>query len=198
MPESRKRIMSPNGREFNDENNSLIYYIMPRYGQNLEKLLKSAQYKVPLVSVYHMCHHLLNLLEVIHDADMVYNDLKFDNILLDYGEQLPKISQNTYTNCFQNVHLNLIDFGLASNWKNLKTGQHHEDEKVSYFKGNIYFASANKMMYRRPSRQDDLHSLVYLMIYIINEGNIPQLDQASKYEKFSDDKSLFRYLEGVL
>ena len=71
-----------------------------------------------MVSAYHLCLHLLNLLEVIHDAGLVYNDLKCDNILLDHGEQLPNLSKNAYVNCFENVHLNLIDFGLCSNWRN--------------------------------------------------------------------------------
>lgn len=150
---------------------------MPRYGQSLDKLLKEQKFKLPLTSAYHLCHHLVNLLEVIHDSGLVYNDLKCDNILLNYGEHLPKLSQDTNKNYFKNIHLNLIDFGLASNWLNRKTGKHHEDEDVTYFRGNLYFASSRKLQYKRPSRSDDMRSLVYMMIYIINRGKIEKLDE---------------------
>ena len=53
-------------------------------------------------------------------------------------------------------------------------------------------------MYQRPSRLDDLHSLVYLMIYVINCGKIPELDKLSENQKCSDDRKLFKYFDAVL
>ena len=40
----------------------------------------------------------------------------------------------------------------------------------------MYFASVNQLMSLASSRRDDLHSLVYLMIFLLNKGRIPCLD----------------------
>ena len=120
--------------------------------------------------------HLLNIFEAIHDSGLVYNDLKLDNILLDMCENLPDNKKNSFENCFENLHLNLIDFGLISRWQNPQTNQHLSEDKINYFKGNIYFASEFKFKYLRSSRRDDLHSLTYLLIYLLNDCKIPALD----------------------
>jgi len=59
---------------------------MPRYGKELDVLICENKQRVSPSSVYHLGVHLLNILEAVHEAGLVYNDLKLDNILLDYGE----------------------------------------------------------------------------------------------------------------
>lgn len=36
-------------------------------------------------SIFHLGLSLLNTLEIIHNSGLVYNDLKFDNILVGYN-----------------------------------------------------------------------------------------------------------------
>ena len=89
---------------------------MPRYGKELDVLICENKQWVTPSSVYYLGVHLLNILEAVHEAGLVYNDLKLDNILLNYGEELLKMKA-PHQNCFKNLHLNVIDFGLVSNWK---------------------------------------------------------------------------------
>lgn len=115
-------------------------------------------------------------MEVIHNSGLVYNDLKLDNILVGYGEDLPElIGPNPIENCFTDVQLNLIDFGLSSKWVHEETGQHIPEEPAESFKGNILFGSQHQLKYNRTSRRDDLHSLVYLMFFLLNGQTLPGL-----------------------
>ena len=67
----------------------------------------------------------MNILELIHESGFIYNDLKPDNILIGFGQDiLLETSKNSPENIFKNVTLNLIDFGLASEWINKVTGRH--------------------------------------------------------------------------
>ena len=155
----------------------MAFFIIPRYGKSLQSIVRKQKESLNLSSVLNLGIHLLNILEAIHDSGLVYNDLKLDNILLDMCENLPKISKKSFENCFENLHLNLIDFGLVSHWQNPKTSEHYPEQMVNYFRGNIYFASCYKFEYLRASRRDDLHSLTYLLIYLLNDCQIPALDE---------------------
>ena len=63
----------------------LVYFLMPRYGQNLQSILKERGNKLPVSSVYHLGLQLINILELIHNSGLVHNDVKLDNILIGYG-----------------------------------------------------------------------------------------------------------------
>ena len=67
-------------------------------------------------SIFNLGLQLVNILELIHDSGLVYNDLKPDNILLGFGLQLPDTSRNEHMDIFENIGLNLVDFGLATEW----------------------------------------------------------------------------------
>lgn len=72
----------------------------------------------------------------------------------------------------------LTDFGLATRWKDSKTGKHIKQSELSCFGGNLYFASVNQLQFLRTSRRDDLHSLMYMMIYLMNRGTIASVSKA--------------------
>lgn len=67
---------------------------------------------------------MLELIELIHDSGLVYNDLKPDNVLINFDEKIPEPLSKIGHNIFKNVKLNLIDFGLASEWRDSITGKH--------------------------------------------------------------------------
>ena len=72
---------------------------------------------------------------------------------------------------------------MASKWKCTKTGEHCKEEEIYIFRGNFAFGSANQLSFKTTSRRDDLHSLIYLMIYLLNDCSMPGL------QKILDDKS---------
>ena len=118
---------------------------------------------------------MLNILETVHNAGIIYNDLKFDNLLFGYGQKLPKDCQNN-KNCFANMKFNLIDFGLAQSYINPKTGHHLEQDKEKYMRGNFLFGSIDQLSFYKTGRKDDLISLCYMMVAMLNKGMLPDLD----------------------
>lgn len=119
-------------------------------------------------------------MEIIHESGYIYNDLKLHNIMLDNNVSIPKQKQDPLRNIFRENDLKLVDFGLASRWRDRKTGEHIVPSIATMFRGNLYFSSVNQLKCMKPSRRDDLHSLAYLLLFMINEGLIPSIDSIFK------------------
>lgn len=125
--------------------------------------------------------HILNLFEQIHAAGFVYNDLKLDNLMTDYKCKLPKDSMEQ--NVFVETTLNVVDFGFATKYLHEEIDEqgnkqviHKPKRNVNFFRGNMVFSSVNQLEFMTTSRRDDLISLCYLLVFLINEGNIPDID----------------------
>ena len=110
---------------------------------------------------------MVHLFEHLHKIGKIYNDLKLDNILVgDKDSSLSSLSKIT-----------LIDFGLCSSYID-DNGNHIQDEPQKYFMGNMAMASVNAMNFRSVSRRDDLISLCYMMVYMI-QGKLKFLSVAN-------------------
>jgi serine/threonine protein kinase len=70
-------------------------------------------------------------------------------------------------------NIKLIDFGFATKYRESKTGWHIAKKELSEFRGNIEFSSLNQMNFESPSRRDDLISLFYLLLCILNDFKYP-------------------------
>jgi len=57
-------------------------------------------------------------------------------------------------------------------------GTHIKNSKVQYFEGNLVFASKNAFNLQTLSRRDDVISLAYLLIYLL-EGKLPFIGGSS-------------------
>ena len=103
------------------------------------------------------------MLEKVHEIGMVYNDLKLDNIMVgDLNSSPESLCQ-----------IKLIDFGLATAYIDVKNK--HIKQEVADYVGNLAFCSNNAMNYMSLSRRDDLISLCYLLVYIL-QGRLEFLD----------------------
>jgi len=60
----------------------MSYYVMTKYGRNLENIFAEHNYKFSSKTIYQLGIKLLDVIEKIHDAGYTYNDLKLDNILV--------------------------------------------------------------------------------------------------------------------
>lgn len=74
------------------------------------------------------------------------------------------------------MQLNLIDFGLAQPYIDEETGKHYEREKDKYMRGNFLFGSLDQLNFFKTCRRDDLISLCYMVICMLNRGDLPDLD----------------------
>ena len=65
--------------------------------------------------------------------------------------------------------LRLVDFGLVSNYHD-EEGNHIKQELCDKFKGSMLFASQHVFNFYITSRRDDLISLCYILIYLIDDS----------------------------
>ena len=88
---------------FKGENTTLAYYVMPRYGKNLDRLFTEHKHRFSLKTVLQIGIQLVDILDRIHTAGYTYNDLKLDNIVI--GDS------NFSEYSLHEIHL--VDFGFA-------------------------------------------------------------------------------------
>lgn len=121
---------------------------------------------------------LLDSLKLMHQAGFLYNDLKLNNIVIGDAPE--------YKDHDQTLHkIRLIDFGLTQKYQD-NTGNHVALKKHGTFKGNIIFASKNAFNLLTQSRRDDLISLCYFLLYII-DGDLPFLLKQDDNEEVEMD-----------
>ena len=110
---------------------------------------------------------MLNIIELIHNSGLVHNHLELENILVGLREDAVQKNQLKSENIFENVQFHLVNFGLASKWRETESSDHIEESTLDDFKiGNLIFSSVNQCLGFKSSRRDDCHSLVYLLIYL--------------------------------
>ena len=161
-----------------DENNSRIftYVIMPRLGKNLDKVFKKRKAQFTKEQVCSLGIQLVSILEQVHTAGFVYNDLKLDNLLLDADTDIKNVSK-TDDDIFDMLDVNLIDFGYTTKYEDPTTKEHIGQSKLDMFRGNIVFSSVHQMQFNATSRRDDMISLFYLLIYLLKNGQMPGLSK---------------------
>ena len=101
--------------------------------------------------------------------------------MMDYKQQLPK-NGHSERNMFKRVPLTLIDFGFATKYveheidaEGNKKLAHKPKDVVAVFRGNMLFSSVNQLKFKTTSRRDDLISLCYMLIFLLNGGELPGL-----------------------
>mmetsp|Transcript_37766 Transcript_37766/g.57823 ORF Transcript_37766/g.57823 Transcript_37766/m.57823 type:complete len:136 (+) Transcript_37766:384-791(+) len=117
------------------------YIIMPRYGKNLSNFLIKNELDLSVASIIDLGRRVLQQLKAVHKAGYVYNDLKPDNIMLNYSAN-PK-EEHSEVSCFEGVNLHLVDFGFCTVYKDRKNGELYPREIIKKFRGNLRYASAD-------------------------------------------------------
>ncbi|KAI3436643.1 hypothetical protein D9Q98_006059 [Chlorella vulgaris] len=128
---------------------SSLWDIWNQEGQQL-----TAQY-VACVAV-----EALAILEALHIKGYVHGDVKPENFLL--GQPGTPRSNKLY----------LVDFGLAQKWRDSRQAHVKYDQRPDDFRGTIRYASVHAHLGRTPSRRDDLESLAYTLLFLLN-GRLP-------------------------
>jgi len=57
---------------------------MKRFGKSFERVLFEKNFEFSRYNIYYFAQQVLNILETVHQAGIIYNDLKFDNLLLGF------------------------------------------------------------------------------------------------------------------
>ena len=147
------------------------YMIMKRYGDNLYDVFDNRNAHFSKESIYSLGIQLINILERVHATGYVYNDLKLDNLLLDFGKNYKHLLSDT-EDIFYSYNVNMIDMGFATRYIDKNSGQHISKKYVETYHGNLFFSSLNHLSFVCTSRRDDMISLLYLLIYLFENGHI--------------------------
>ena len=132
---------------------------MPLYEMNLKQYLAKLDGIRKIEKIMDITYKLVTIFKYIHCAKRTFNDLKLENIMV-----------NTKGDIHAPPEVYMIDFGFAR--KFLKAdGKNHidESETVEMFNGNIHFASYRQMNFYATSRKDDMVSLFYLLVFMLND-----------------------------
>lgn len=98
---------------------------MPKLDVDLATYLESSTGLERAKKVVRVIQQLIDTLEIVHHSEVIFNDLKPDNIM---------VNRNT-------EKVTLIDFGFASTYVS-PDGKHIKDsEMTETFLGNIQYAS---------------------------------------------------------
>ena len=102
---------------------------------------------------------LLDKLMAVHKCGYLFNDLKPNNILVGNHDE-------------KDLHkIRLIDFGISKKYLD-ENGDHIKQMDENLFKGNFLYASVNAFNFVSLGRRDDLISLIYLLVYLV-DGTSP-------------------------
>ena len=82
----------------------------------------------------------------------VHNDVKLENIVVGFEDP---------------NRLYLIDFGLSQRFID-NEGNHIKKDYMYKFSGNFLFASLNSCRGYNKSRRDDIESIFYILIFLLN------------------------------
>jgi len=129
------------------------YLVLPLYG---DSLLKNKIYS-SLAYSFLICKSIIKILQYIHEKGLIHRDIKPDNIVLN--------SNNTNSDVY------IIDFGLCKKYIDTNNNHINITEGKSII-GTPNFISVNIHNGIEPSRRDDLESVAYIMIFLIN-GILP-------------------------
>lgn len=124
------------------------YMIMDCLGSNLDATVQYCGGKFPLKQVLTLAKQLICQISFIHSKSIIHRDIKPDNLTLG-----PR-----------NLQIYLIDFGLAKQYRDDKTGTHIVHQEGVGLRGTPEFASVQAQLGNTQSRRDDLESIMYVLI----------------------------------
>ncbi|KMZ65605.1 hypothetical protein ZOSMA_317G00210 [Zostera marina] len=129
--------------------------------------------KPSLEEVYRFAREAIKIFQNLHQAGYIHGDVKLGNFL-------SKPHSENSTTFFDDLFL--VDFGLASRWKDNSTGRHVEySQHPTKFRGTLTYASVHALLGRTASRRDDMISLLYTLIELLEENK-------DKYFRRNKDK----------
>lgn len=157
-----------------DSNNYLITNLLD---VDLCKL-KKKHIKLSIPMVRNIGEQMIKLIQTLHNKGLLHRDIKPSNFL--FG-----------LNNVQHI-LHLIDFGFCKRYMFGK--KHLEFKQTNNIIGTINYISLNVHKKYEPSRRDDLESIIYIILYLLDKMSWSELNNSS-FETISTIVSL---KEGII
>lgn len=136
------------------------YFVQEKYGKTLEDYLYARNQPFTEKTTIQLGLQIFDRIREVHEAGYLYCDLKLNNVLIGDAQETAPPRDQPY-------RARLIDYGLARKYLDAE-GEHLPNLVQRVFRGNVIFASKNLFNLDTPSRRDDLISLCYLLLYLID------------------------------
>ncbi|GMR53551.1 hypothetical protein PMAYCL1PPCAC_23746, partial [Pristionchus mayeri] len=134
------------------------YLVMEKLGPNITELRrKQAEKRLSLTVVSRVGMHITNALKELHSQGFLHRDIKPSNMC--FG-----LNDKRYT-------VVLIDFGMTRQYKDVD-GRPRPPRSYAAFRGTLRYVSINVHQRREQGPCDDVISLVYSLIELL-EGELP-------------------------
>ena len=134
------------------------------------------------------------MIEVIHNAGYIHNDICFEKIDLGYDQKLVfKGTKCINENIFDDLTLHFSDFSYFTPYIDLETQSHLKQEKTCCTSFDIAneFQTLNRLNLQRTSRKDDLEMLCNFLIFLKNYFQQPELVFPSSTYKNQESRLYF-------
>ena len=154
---------------------------MQLLGKSLEYHLHHLPSKaMSLKTVCNIAIQIISILELIHNNHYIHRDIKPDNFVVGLGNNVNA--------------LYIIDFGLAKMYRDPQTLIQNEMIMRKKLTGTARYASVHALQGMEQSRRDDIESVAYVLLYLIN-GSLPWQgivlkNKEDKYAKILEKKSI--------
>ena len=153
--------------------------VMELMGKSLEDLFE--EYPEKKFSVRCVCnigYQMIEILEYIHNRNIIHRDIKPDNFVIGLNEK--------------RKYIYILDFGLSKKYRNSKTLKHYTIIKSKNLTGTARYASIHALNGLTQSRRDDLEAVGYVLLYFLRGRlpwqGIPVRTKEERYKKIMDKK----------
>ena len=127
-------------------------------GPSLEDLFSFCNREFSLKTTLMLADQMILRVQYMHQKSLIHRDIKPDHFLIGLGKKANQV--------------HIIDFGLAKNYRGLKTRRHIPYRENKGFTGTAMFASIRAHQGIEQSRRDDLEAVAYMLMYFIR-GSLP-------------------------